>query len=191
MKVIRRDDRLWFSHRGERVQIEAWGKDALRIRATRYNWCSAENKALSEQIEDRSADVKVSEDGLYGEISNGRLKVTVNENGVLRFYKDGVQFLQEYHRNYDFSASLHSICMKLEGRMYEPIVGGDYRATVRFEANDGERLYGMGTYQQPYLNLKGCTLELAQRNSQTSIPFVLSDAGYGFLWDRLFSKLVI
>jgi len=34
------------------------------------------------------------------------------------------------------------------------------------------------------LNLKGYTLELAQRNSQVSIPFYVSSAGYGFLWNN-------
>ena len=33
------------------------------------------------------------------------------------------------------------------------------------------------------MDLKGCTLELAQRNSQISIPFALSSLGYGFLWN--------
>lgn len=42
----------------------------------------------------------------------------------------------------------------------------------------------MGEYQQNILNLKGCTLELAHRNSQASIPFVVSSAGYGFLWNN-------
>ena len=40
----------------------------------------------------------------------------------------------------------------------------------------------MGQYQQEIMNLKGCNLELAHRNSQASIPFYLSDKGYGFLW---------
>ena len=40
----------------------------------------------------------------------------------------------------------------------------------------------MGQYQQEILDLKGCNLELAHRNSQVSIPFCLSDKGYGFLW---------
>ena len=42
----------------------------------------------------------------------------------------------------------------------------------------------MGQYQQEYLDLKGCTLELAQRNSQVSIPFAVSSLGYGFLWNH-------
>ena len=32
------------------------------------------------------------------------------------------------------------------------------------------------------MNLKGCNLELAHRNSQASIPFYVSSLGYGFLW---------
>ncbi len=32
-------------------------------------------------------------------------------------------------------------------------------------------LYGMGVYQNPFIELKGTTLELAQRNAQTSVPF--------------------
>ena len=42
----------------------------------------------------------------------------------------------------------------------------------------------MGQYQQPYLNLKGSMLELAQRNSQISVPFMISSFGYGFLWNN-------
>ncbi len=53
-----------------------------------------------------------------------------------------------------------------------------------FESNEGEKLYGMGQHQEPYLNLKGCQIELAQRNSQVNIPFVISNLGYGFLWNN-------
>ena len=34
------------------------------------------------------------------------------------------------------------------------------------------------------MNLKGCSLELAHRNSQASIPFYVSSLGYGFLWNN-------
>ena len=42
----------------------------------------------------------------------------------------------------------------------------------------------MGQYQQQFLNLKGADLELAQCNSQASVPFALSSRGYGFLWNN-------
>ena len=40
----------------------------------------------------------------------------------------------------------------------------------------------MGQYQQEVMDLKYCSLELAHRNSQASVPFLLSSRGYGFLW---------
>jgi alpha-D-xyloside xylohydrolase len=72
--------------------------------------------------------------------------------------------------------------LDIEAREFNPILGGDYQLTARFESNPEEKLFGMGQYQQPFLNIKGCTLELAHRNSQASVPFVLSNLGYGFLW---------
>lgn len=72
--------------------------------------------------------------------------------------------------------------MALKARHFKPILGGDHALTVTFEANADERLYGMGQYQQEYLDLKHCSLELAHRNSQASVPFVMSSLGYGFLW---------
>ncbi len=56
------------------------------------------------------------------------------------------------------------------------------RSRRRSRPNPGEKLYGMGQYQQDILDLKGSTFELAHRNSQASVPFVLSSAGYGFFW---------
>lgn len=67
-------------------------------------------------------------------------------------------------------------------RFFNPYRGGDYRLKVTFEANSGEKIYGMGQYQQDILDLKGCNLELAHRNSQASVPFYVSSLGYGFLW---------
>lgn len=57
-------------------------------------------------------------------------------------------------------------------------------ATASFQAPRDEHLYGMGEYQQDFMDLKGCSFELAHRNSQASIPFVVSSAGYGFLWNN-------
>ena len=42
----------------------------------------------------------------------------------------------------------------------------------------------MGQYQHGFLDQKNCVLELAQRNSQASVPFALSSLGYGFLWNN-------
>lgn len=67
-------------------------------------------------------------------------------------------------------------------RKFSPYIGGDFRLKVTFEANKDEKIYGMGQYQQDILDLKGCNIELAHRNSQASIPFYVSSKGYGFFW---------
>lgn len=38
--------------------------------------------------------------------------------------------------------------LNLEGREFRPIQGGKYSLKARFEATEGEKIYGMGQYQQ-------------------------------------------
>ncbi len=182
-------------HAGETLRIEPWGKDALRVRATCFPTFSGNDWALLETAGDSSSvisyttETKREGDGSFREyplasIRNGRITATVNHAGVLRFYRHDVLFLQEYYRNYGGSITKESHCLKTKSREWKAYPGGDYQLTVRFEANDSEMLFGMGQYQQRYLDLKGCILELAQKNSQTSVPFAVSSLGYGFLWNN-------
>ena len=59
-----------------------------------------------------------------------------------------------------------------------------YSLNLKFESHDGEKIFGMGQYQQRNMDMKGCVLELAQRNSQITVPFAVSSLGYGFLWNN-------
>ena len=54
----------------------------------------------------------------------------------------------------------------------------------RFISPPDEYLYGTGQFQDDYLNIKGLSRRLTQVNSQISIPFVLSNQGYGLLWNN-------
>ncbi|MEO8483864.1 MAG: TIM-barrel domain-containing protein [Acidobacteriota bacterium] len=54
----------------------------------------------------------------------------------------------------------------------------------RWQANDGESLYGLGQRQEGKLDLKGYDLDLWQRNMVVEIPFLVSSRGYGILWDN-------
>ena len=127
-----------------------------------------------------NADVRLEGDGAV--ITNGAISARVDRLGKIRFYKNGVQILEEYYRCYEYDMP-HTPSLRIVAREYKPIRGGDYECTLRFEAQK-EKLYGMGQYQQDCLDLKGCTLELAQRNSQASVPFLLSSLGYGFLFNQ-------
>ena len=190
MRFWKENQSLIWKHQYETVCITPWGKNALRIRATKFPNFTEHNWALDEPILTSSTDVFIeinkdeSTETSNASITNGRFCIKIDAAGIMTFYRDGQKFLKEYHRDYDQPLCRESRCLKIRGREYKAIVGGNYAIKVRFESNDSEKIYGMGQYQQPYLDLKGCTLELAQRNSQTSIPFAVSNLGYGFLWNH-------
>jgi len=195
MQFEQKAHQLICRHQGETLLLEPWGKDAIRVRATMYPSFSGQDWALTEPLPPQQATIAMEQvtrregDGSQGSyplasIENGRLRITVNHGGVLSFYRDGKLFLRDYYRNYGPSVTKESHCMKIVSREWLPYTGGDYRLTVRFESNDGEKIFGMGQYQQPYMDLKGCVLELAQKNSQTTVPFAVSSLGYGFLWNN-------
>ncbi|EFQ94593.1 hypothetical protein PTT_07675 [Pyrenophora teres f. teres 0-1] len=84
----------------------------------------------------------------------------------------GKLLLEEYARDWRDILDLKCSALEVEAREFKPIISGDYYLTARFESLDQkEKIYGMGQYQQPYLDIKGTQLELAHRNSQASVPF--------------------
>ena len=67
--------------------------------------------------------------------------------------------MKEYYRGFG-NANEHSPSMKFHAREFKAVSGNDYSITARFESQDGEKIFGMGQYQQPELDLKGCVLEI-------------------------------
>ncbi|MCQ2066746.1 MAG: glycoside hydrolase family 31 protein [Bacteroidaceae bacterium] len=53
-----------------------------------------------------------------------------------------------------------------------------------FASPEDEVILGTGQFQDGYLNIKGLTRRLTQVNTQISVPFVLSNKGYGLLWNN-------
>jgi len=169
--------------RNETLRIEGWGRNALRVRATKLNRMPEHAHALTEEVSHNS-NIAIDSEKRCAEISNGHIKATVNEVGIICFYHDSKLILQEYYSCYGGSIRKESICYKIFSREYKGNSSDDFRITVRFESDPDEKLYGMGQYQMPILDLKGCVLPLEQRNSQVSVPFVISDRGYGMLWNN-------
>ena len=183
---------LTASRGGETLRIEGWGRDSLRVRAWMDdNRCNCD-WALTETPEPAACAIVIGEessrDGEHlpcAEIVNGRIRATVNFAGVISFYRDGKLILREYYRFYGGTLVNTSRCLKLVNREWKGNAGGsEYTLTVRFDANRDEKIFGMGQYQQEDMNLKGTMLELAQRNSQISVPFMVSSLGYGLLWNN-------
>ncbi|MCI9532597.1 MAG: DUF4968 domain-containing protein [Lachnospiraceae bacterium] len=177
-------NRIRFHYDAEEMWVEPWGENAVRIRATKQAVMPEENWALLPQEEREGVQAYEGEDG--AELRNGKVRVHVTKGGKVTVYnQEGKLLLEEYWRNRRDVTDPKCGAIEVEGREFRPNVGGDYHLTMRLESLDREeRIYGMGQYQQPYLNLKGLDLEMAHRNSQASVPFAVSSRGYGLLWNN-------
>lgn len=169
-------DYVEYRNAGETVRVMIWGKNSLRVVCVPNGPLDMSSSALLPQ-EETEAKIAVGED--TAEITNGKITAVFDAKdrtgaAVLSFYNDRKELLL---KEIDKGGALVR-----RARYFNPYAGGDYRLKVTFESNPEEKLYGMGQYQQEVFNLKGCNLELAQRNSQASVPFYVSSLGYGFFW---------
>jgi len=161
---------------GETIVIEPWGANSLRARAILMGDILDTSYALLPQA---ASEAVITVEDKTATIQNGKIKAVVTLNTwtklcEISYYNHENKLLL---RELGSEGALH-----LRSRHFKPILGGDYRLTATFAGNNTEKLFGMGQYQQDILNVKNSTFELAHRNSQASIPFVLSSSGYGFLW---------
>ncbi|PJM74593.1 TIM-barrel domain-containing protein [Bifidobacterium simiarum] len=188
--VLERDgERLVWRCRHETLWLEPWGPNALRVRGTK-NRAIDENLqwALNERPVTPGSSTHIELDGAEGEaqsgrIVNGSITAEIDQRGWISFRNaDGKVLLEEFWQIKDGGDETSAV--ELPARDWRPVLGGDWRLTMRFKAHDDERIYGLGQRQIHELDLKGCVLELAQRNSQASIPFMLSNRGYGLLWNN-------
>ncbi len=178
------DDGVRWRGDGETLLVQAWGVDSLRVRSSRSGDVVDTEYAL---LPATPTHVEVTVDGDRATVGNGRITAHLVATTVLdvavgyEVMRCSIEF-----RDADGAVLLRELdaggSLKLKARAFQPIIGGDHKITAAFEPNSGEKLYGMGQYQQDILDLKGSTFELAHRNSQASVPFVLSSAGYGLLW---------
>ena len=203
MTVQQQDDKIIISNGTSRVYLETWGKNSVRVRMTNEPKMDEHDWALTEKVEKCIPQITVKEvditDPWYkGEewakyhmmgkeftMVNGKLTVKINPEGWISFYNQKGELLtEEYWRNRD-RINRYAVPIGVSAREMKPIQGtSDYTLTARFEAYDDEKIYGMGQYQEKNLNKKGAILELAHRNSQASIPFMVSSRGYGFFWNN-------
>ena len=127
-------------------------------------------------LEAGRAKVEIQLGEKQARIENGLLTATVDDKGRVRFFKgDSTEPLVEeiaFRTNYPPS------------RTFKPVGGDLSRATASFTAWDDERIYGLGQRRHGLLDQKGCVLELTHRNSEVSIPLLVSSRGYGLLWNN-------
>ncbi|MBO4298738.1 MAG: glycoside hydrolase family 31 protein [Clostridia bacterium] len=174
----REGDSMIFRNNGETIVVTPWGRDSLRVRSA----------MMGEPRDDRFAlldpapcpeDVEIAIEERKATLRNGKITARLEVDGWLGgarisfFNRKGELLLRETESGN---------ALKLTPREFQPLTGGDFALNVTFDGQEGEHFYGMGQYQEEQVDWKGCTLEMKHRNSQASVPFVISSRGYGFLW---------
>ncbi|KAL1903039.1 hypothetical protein Sste5346_000952 [Sporothrix stenoceras] len=191
--LLEESGRLVFRYDAEQLWIEAWGPNAIRVRASKAPAVLSEDWALLPPAPSHPVISLPTEGMGLATLTNGNIRATVTRRGKLSVHNaaNGKLLLEEYVRNRRDVFEANCSALGVEAREFRPILGSsEYHLTARFEAvdvegsADEEKIFGMGQYQQPLLNLKGQDLELAHRNSQASVPFAVSSRGYGFLWNN-------
>jgi alpha-D-xyloside xylohydrolase len=203
MQTKREGNKLVVINGNETLWIEPWGKDSLRIRMTKDAHMDPNDWALTEKVEECEPEItfeevdatdpwyqgeewaKYHQTAIISKIRNGKITATVNGEGWISYTNDKGEILtEEYWRTRD-RINRYAVPLRVIGRELKPIQGStDYTLTARFEAYDDEKIFGMGQYQEKNLNKKGACLELCHRNSQASVPFMISSRGYGLFWNN-------
>ena len=169
---------LLFELKYEKLMIEPWGKDSLRLRASVGPKILMDfpgallDPALSQ------TQIEISEDKAV--IRNGKLTAEMLKDGHLRFVNNitGATLLEEEIMRPEERPGWPP------ARWYQGVQGELYKIEVRFQPFADEMFFGMGQQRHGRLNHKGSVIDLMHLNTRISIPFLLSTRGYGFLWNN-------
>jgi alpha-D-xyloside xylohydrolase len=120
---------------------------------------------------------EVSEDTDTLTVSGPAVRVTVNKrSGALAFFgSDGGLLTREREQT------------PTELRRVEIAGSPTYALTQTFTLTPDESLYGLGQYNEPYMDYRGRDVLMVQTNIGIVVPFMLSTRRWGLLWD-VYSK---
>jgi Alpha-glucosidases, family 31 of glycosyl hydrolases len=165
------ENKIIFQKRDELLILEPWGKDCLRFRSSPNVSIAEENWNLLPQAVTACETVLEDDKAV---ITNGKLSAEIYRNGKTVYYKNGRKLLEERSE----------MAFNSKYREYRTVGADHYKAAVIFEADTREHFYGLGQEQNDCFDLKGSSSRLLHRNTKSTIPFVYSSKGYGFLWNN-------
>ena len=115
-------------------------------------------------------DFTVSKESSKVVLTTSALSVEVSKaDGTVQFFKaDGTPLALDGHAAFD--------PLEVEGKKA-------WSTTVSYASTDDEAFYGLGQQQAGEFNHKGLREELYQYNTKISVPMVVSNKGYGILFD--------
>ncbi len=172
--------RIIWQEAGEVLWLEAYGENAVRVRASKslridenLNW------TLLEQKPSDNATITAFQNKAV--LKNGEITASISGDGTLVFTNSQTKevLLQESW----IDGRVHTAPLR-RAREYQTLAGDTFAITTYFKADNDEHFYGMGQDPNDCFDLKGSTMELAQKNTKCTIPFLYSTKGYGLLWNN-------
>lgn len=174
MTSVTAPHRIVWQQRHQTLWVEPWGADSIRVRATMNASMPEADWSLLPPTP-APAEIAPAADG-GTRLVNGRITAEMDRHGRIRFLRTatGEALLEDIPVIPNFPAP----------REFKARSGDLWHSEVSFEAEDGERIHGLGQHRHGLLDQKGCVLELVQHNAEINIPWYVSSRGYGFLWNN-------
>jgi len=154
---------------GVKVRLQPISDKIVRVSATAdKKFADRKSLAVVPQAAVPTFTVSEAEDAVTLSTSAVDAKVDKKSGKLVVTDKNGNVLLAEDHRNLT--------PIEVEGRK-------GYTVNQVFASPDDEAIYGLGQHQDMVLNHKGDNEDLYQYNTKVSVPFFMSNKGYGLLWD--------
>ncbi len=168
---------LEWRENGQLLEVTGWGRDAIRVRATRNHGFGDLPQAL---VAEKGTRSETRIEAGCATLTSGTLEARISGYGRIRFFRSGgAEPILEETDWMPGALPLFPAAREFMAR------GGElFRIEARFAAREGERFYGLGQHKHGLLDQKGAVIELIQRNAEVSIPFLLSSRRYGMLWNN-------
>jgi alpha-D-xyloside xylohydrolase len=148
----------------------ALSPNAIRVRFAAKGFLFKSTVPAMLQSQATRPKLKITRAGNVTRVQLAGIACEIDAAGVIRFYDSaGTLILQETAGERRLSAA------QVAG---EPT----FSVAQSFDSPDDERLYGTGCFQDGALDIRRLPRRLTQVNTQISLPFVLSNKGYGLLW---------
>ena len=171
------------------IQLEVINDNIIRVRATSKDELPVKPQSL--MIIPQTAPAKgaysINEEDDDVVVKTQNVKAVVSkEDGKVKFYdaadKELLKEAKDGKHFWDYTVPERELGIK--GGI-QPTEEQKHGLTwqMKFDSPADEAFYGLGQHQSEEFNMKGKNEDLFQYNTKVSIPFVLSNKGYGLLWD--------
>ena len=169
-----------------RIKVEAVTDKIIRVRATAENQFPQKQSLIVVPQEGKKIHSSIATEGNTITLTTKELRTAIDRTtGRISFYdKNGKLLLKEAQSG--TSIKPFRVPEREIGVAQRPLSETElngYTWQLSFDSPKEEAFYGLGQHQSGDMNYKGKNEDLFQYNTKVSTPFVVSNRGYGILWD--------